>query len=266
AHSQLQPIALLVPDLLRELVAFDDRFRPRGIETHAGRELDQDIGSRRIAPSRVVCPKQRALELDRPALEPCPMQQPVRVERVPDMRARTEFEADGGAAVPDHRLHLRDLFGRAAVLASQVLHDLRALGRHVGIQLEGLDAHSGLDIAVQARERLVKRSETDRAPGARDIGDERNIERLCGHASIVKGKIGWAPRVELPITWTFSPGSSRSVEAGTSSRSTGKRNSISRTPSAARNGASCSKRGSSRARMSYTIAFAPSCFMKITAS
>ena len=68
----------------------------------------------------------------------------MRVEGIPYVPERPEREPDRRAVLADARLHLRDLLGSAAVLAGEVGDQLRPLGAHVGVELEGLDADGGL--------------------------------------------------------------------------------------------------------------------------
>ena len=119
------------------------------------------------------------LQLALAPLEPGPVQQPVRVERVvgaPPL-ALAEGEADRLAALADRLGVAFDLLGRDAVLARQVLDDLLALRRHLRVQLERLEVQVGLHFAVEPLERAFERVEADRAPGAGDIGDEIDLHR-----------------------------------------------------------------------------------------
>ena len=73
---------------------------------------------------------------------------------------------------------LRELLGRGAVLAREVLGRVLALGRHRRIELERLEVQLDRDLVVEPLERLLERPEADRAPGAGDVGDEIDLHRL----------------------------------------------------------------------------------------
>jgi hypothetical protein len=105
-------------------------------------------------------------------------QQPVGIERVPDMRSLAEREALGSAALDDTRSILGELLGLHAVLAAHGFGCVRALGRHGRIELERL--HVQFDVAQvvsDARQRTLKRIQADRAPGAGDVGYEVDSHR-----------------------------------------------------------------------------------------
>src|SRR5690606_5452012 len=94
---------------------------------------------------------------------------------------------------------LRLLLGRAAVFLRQVLGDVLALGAHLRVQLEGLEADVGRHLAVEALQGLLQPAQADGAPGAGDVGDEidgqawgvhgAGLSRLC-----LRDNAGSAPR------------------------------------------------------------------------
>ena len=58
----------------------------------------------------------------------------------------------------------------------QVLADVLPFGTHLRIEFEGLEVQLGPDVGRDAREGGFERAQTDGAPGARDIGDEIDLE------------------------------------------------------------------------------------------
>jgi hypothetical protein len=101
----------------------------------------------------VIGREQRVLEFALAAFEACPVKQPMRVERVPDTRALAERESDGGTTLADQRVAGRKFRGRRAVLASDVLEDVLAFGRHVRIQFERLNLQVAGGIVADASAR-----------------------------------------------------------------------------------------------------------------
>src|SRR5688572_10831579 len=185
AHAALEPVLFPRANVLLELAAFNDGPGSLLVEADLPRKLHQDIRRAGISALCVIGVEQRALQLERASLESRPVQHPVRIEGVPHVFPRREGKADLGTALADHGLHLRDLFGCAAILACYVRRDLGAFGPHVRVELERLDPYLRVHVAAQARESLVHRSEPDRAPGARDVGDEGNVERIAFHRQMV---------------------------------------------------------------------------------
>jgi hypothetical protein len=57
------------------------------------------------------------------------------------------------------------------------------LGRHGGVEFEGLEVHLDLHAVAQARERDFKRMQPDRAPWAGHVGDE--IDLHSGHRRLL---------------------------------------------------------------------------------
>ena len=109
------------------------------------------------------------------------MQQAVRVEGVPDARPLAEREADLGAALAQDRAGLRELLGRRAVLARDVFGRVLAFGRHRRVELERLEVQLDRDLVAEPLERPVERPQADRAPGAGDVGNEIDLQRLRCH-------------------------------------------------------------------------------------
>ena len=112
------------------------------------------------------------------ALEPRPVQQAMRVEGVVDAAAlvHVEGEAERRAARADAFAVLRGLLRRDAVFLRQVLDRVLAFGRHLRIELEGLEMQLDGDVVADPRHRLLQRMQPDRAPGARDIGHEIDLD------------------------------------------------------------------------------------------
>ena len=103
------------------------------------------------------------------------MQQAVGIEGVPDARARAEGEADRGTALAQRLLALRRLFGRGAIFARQVLGNVLAFGRHLRIELEGLEMPLDRHVRPQALHGALQRIESDGAPRAGHVGDEIDL-------------------------------------------------------------------------------------------
>src|ERR1700722_4712569 len=74
-----------------------------------------------------------------------PMQQAMRVERVVDaaLVRHGHGETEGGGTRPDHLAIGGGLLGRRAVFLGDMLDQVLPLGRHAGVQLEGLEADVG---------------------------------------------------------------------------------------------------------------------------
>ena len=87
-----------------------------------------------------------------PAFEPGPVQQAMRVERVPDPRPLAELEADRGAALAQDGARLRaSCSGGRPYLRAQVLGRVLALGRHRRVELERLEVQLHRQIASPIR-------------------------------------------------------------------------------------------------------------------
>ena len=95
----------------------------------------------------------------------------MRVERVPDMRARAEPKPLRRAALDDARSIRAQLLGAQSVFLAEILRGVGALGSHRGIQLERLQVHLDLaHIGADAFERAIESAHANRAPRARDVG------------------------------------------------------------------------------------------------
>ena len=137
--AELLPVALAGAHLGRVLVRREDLGSALDVEPGVRDRVQQDVTVARVLGARVVRREQRVLELRLAGagLEARPVQQPMRVERVPDARPVAEREADLGAALANDRARARELLGRRAVLARQVLGRVLAFGRHRGFSSNG---------------------------------------------------------------------------------------------------------------------------------
>ena len=185
--------ALAFAHVVRVAIRVEDRLRRRTIETDLGRDADEHVVIARVFAVREVRAHQRVLQLTLSTFDARPMQQPVRIERVvrASPLAATEHEAHGLAALPDRlrvALHVRR---RDAVLAREMLDDLFALGRHLRIQFERLEAEVGLHDAVESRQRFLERVEADRAPRTDDVGDEVDLHEVARAGSFQFGRTKW---------------------------------------------------------------------------
>ena len=91
------------------------------------------------------------------------------------MRSRlvhVEGKAQRRTALPDAFAVLRHLFGRTAVLMRQMFGDAFTFGHHLRVQFERLKMNIRRHIALYLGERLLQGLETDRAPGADDVGKQ----------------------------------------------------------------------------------------------
>src|SRR5204863_7918281 len=110
-------------------------------------------------------------------LQPGPVDESMRVERVPDPRSVAEGEADRRAALTDDGAVLGDLLGRRAVLARDVLGGVFAFGRQRRIELERLEMQLDVDSIAELVEGAVERPQAHRAPRARHVGNEIDLHR-----------------------------------------------------------------------------------------
>ena len=155
----------------------------------------------------VIRREERVLEARLPsrAFEPGPVQQAVRIERVPDARPLAEREAHRGAALAQRGAVLAPAARAAAVLAREVLDGVLALGRHCGLSSNGSKCSVDGHLVAQAGERRFERAQADGAPGAGDVGNEFDLhggERKCGEQSSDSSdpaKMGALPQNERPF-------------------------------------------------------------------
>lgn len=126
------------------------------------------------------------------------MQQAVGVEGVPDAAVlrhpHVEPGPSLGGAGADHGAVLSRLLGGRAVFAGDVVDDVLALGRHVGVELERLEMDLGLDpLGPEPVQRRGQAAEADDAPGADDVGDEVDVEG-AGHGGRARARdAGYGP-------------------------------------------------------------------------
>src|SRR5262245_63822344 len=119
------------------------------------------------------------------------------VERVVDPGAllEVERESERRSTCADVFLVERQLLGRRSVLLSDVITDGLAVGRHLRIELEGLEVNINTRLIADANECLLQRSEPDYAPRAGNVGYEVDPE-MGGHciAALLKVRsAGWRP-------------------------------------------------------------------------
>src|SRR3954452_24687366 len=178
--AQALEVLLRVAHLPGIAVAAQDRFGFRAVQAHRCRDVGQHLRVRGIARFAVIRLEQRHLEV---ALPPGiefarPMQQPVRIEGVPDASAAflSKLEAHVRAALRNTFAILRLLLRRGPVLLRDVLGDVLAFRAHLRIELERLEAQVDHDLALQLLDGAFQRSEADRAPGAGDVRDEVDVE------------------------------------------------------------------------------------------
>ena len=75
--------------------------------------------------------------------------------------------------------------GGAPYLRDEVLGRVLAFGRHRRIELERLEVQLDRTSSPSRSRRLVERPQADRAPGAGDVGNELDLERLRSHGDAV---------------------------------------------------------------------------------
>jgi hypothetical protein len=129
------------------------------------------------------------LEFTLAPFQPGPVQQPVRVEGIPDALALAESETHLGAALAQRFAALRQLRGRGAVLAGQVLCGVFALGRHGRVQLEGLKVQLHVHLAAQFAQRRFQRIQADGAPRAGHVRNEIDLHAVTPVPKLQMGSI-----------------------------------------------------------------------------
>ncbi|MCY1180698.1 hypothetical protein D9M73_211610 [compost metagenome] len=110
-----------------------------------------------------------------------PVQQAVGVEGVVDAGAlvQVEVEVHLGAERLDVLVVAGDLVGVDAVLALEMLDQVLAFRRHVGVQFERLDVQLHVHIVAQPANGGEQAVQADGAPGADHVGDEVDGEGLA---------------------------------------------------------------------------------------
>ena len=103
------------------------------------------------------------------------------VDAVPAFLAK--LEAHLGPALADRIAHRRLLLRRSAIFLRHVFADVLAARRHGGIELERLKVEFGAYLVLQPLQCLLERRQAYRAPRARNVGDEIDLEG-CRHASL----------------------------------------------------------------------------------
>jgi hypothetical protein len=91
-----------------------------------------------------------------------------------------KFETNFGPPRSNRLANLCLLLGSRAVFLGQVLAQILPARGHVGVQLEGLEMQIGLHIPLQALECHLEGTQTDRTPGAGNVGHEINFEGCHG--------------------------------------------------------------------------------------
>src|SRR5690606_22463276 len=147
----------------------------------------------------------------------------MRVESIVDARslAHVEREPKRFAAFANGLLIALQFLRRRSILLRDVLRDVLPLGRHVRIELERLKADVGCHLIANVLESSLQGGEPDHAPGARDIGDEIDLE-ASGHGAPVQ-------RSEIAEMRTWAHGS-RVRRVNSKGHNPSKRNTRNRTP------------------------------------
>jgi hypothetical protein len=109
-----------------------------------------------------------------------PMQQPLGVEGVvdPALVAGRRAKPDLRRAIPDRLPIGGGLLAARPVLLGDVFGDVLALGRHAGIEFEGLEMEMRLDEGAEPPQGLLKTAQSDDAPGTGNIRNKVDLERL----------------------------------------------------------------------------------------
>ena len=173
--AELLPVTLARAHLGGVLVRGQDGPRAFDIHAEVADQTQQHPRRAGVQRLRVIGGQQRVLEFALAPFEAGPVQQPVRIEGVPDPRPLAEAEADFGAALADRLAHLRHPLRRRAVLLGQVGDRLAALGRQRRIQLEGLEVQLDRQRVTDPRQRGLEPVQADCAPGAGDVRDEVDL-------------------------------------------------------------------------------------------
>jgi hypothetical protein len=175
---------LLLAHFFGVLLAVDHRPRLLGVQPGLHGAVDQHLGFVRVERQPVIGLQQRALDpvLRLQPLQAGPVDQAVGIEGVPDATpaGRVEGETDGRAAFTDGLAVGRLLFGRGAVLATDMFGHVLSLGRHGGVQLERLEMDLGGHRALQLFERTLQAGQADGAPGAGHVGNKIDAQG-CRH-------------------------------------------------------------------------------------
>src|SRR4030095_6161908 len=103
------------------------------------------------------------------------------VDAVPAFLA--ELKTQFGTALADRVARRRLLHRRAAIFLCQVFGDVRAARCQGGIELERLKVEFSAYLALQPLQRLLERRQAYRAPWARNVGHEVDLEG-CRHTSL----------------------------------------------------------------------------------
>ena len=120
--------------------------------------------------------------------------------RVPRVRLsldplECEIDADGAARGADALVDFRGAL-RAAELRFEIGAPVDAVARQIGIQLERMPAHDGVNVGLARgvqRERLAEAAATDEAPRAHDVGND-----VDGHCARGVCRIHRSPLCPLP--------------------------------------------------------------------